>query len=121
MNGIRRRRREHDIARPDGGQRQVRDPFLRTDRDDRLGLGIQVHIIVALVPTGNRMTQFRDAARSRIAMILGFLGCLDQFVDDMGRGGLIWIAHPEVDNILPVDAPQVSGFVLGQIRTEEVV
>ena len=33
-------------------------------------------------------------------MILGFLGRLDQFVDDMRRGGLIRIAHPEIDDIL---------------------
>ena len=33
-------------------------------------------------------------------MVLGFLGGFDQFLDDMRRGGLIRIAHPEVDDIL---------------------
>ena len=63
VDGIGRRRRKHDITRPDRGQCQVREPFFRADRDNRLGLGIQIHIIIALVPAGNRMAQFGDAAR----------------------------------------------------------
>ena len=48
-------------------------------------------------------------------MVLGFSGCLDQLVDDMGRGGLIRIAHPEVDNILtPLTCLELQGLYLGK-------
>ncbi|CAE6717028.1 hypothetical protein NSPZN2_11501 [Nitrospira defluvii] len=48
-------------------------------------------------------------------MIFGFSGRLNQFVDDMGRGGLIRIAHPEVDNILtPLTRLKFQGLYLGK-------
>ncbi len=34
-------------------------------------------------------------------MVPGVRGRLDEFFDDMGRGGEIGIAHPEVNDILP--------------------
>src|SRR5207344_2210102 len=36
MNGIGRRRRQHDITGPDQSERQMRQPFFGTDRDDGL-------------------------------------------------------------------------------------
>ena len=48
-------------------------------------------------------------------MIFGFLGGLDQFVDDVGRRGLIRIAHPEIDDILPpLTGFELQGLYLGK-------
>jgi hypothetical protein len=78
----------------------MRDPFLGSDRHNGLCLRIEVYIIVALVPTRDGMTKARDPSRSRVAMILAVPGHLDEFIDNVGRGRLIGIPHPKIDDVL---------------------
>ena len=62
VNGIGRRGREHDIAGANHRQGQMRKPFLGADRHNRFGLGIEVHIVVAPIPCGDRVAQLGNAS-----------------------------------------------------------
>src|SRR5687767_7777915 len=79
----------------------MRDPFLRPDRDNGLSLRIEVYIVVALVPSGDRMAKARDTARGGVAMVLAVPSDFDQFIDDVRRGRLIGIPHSEINDVFP--------------------
>ena len=79
---------------------EVRNAFLRADRNDRLGLGIEVHVISRLVPVADGSPEPRNTAGQRVAMRRRALCRLDQLVDNVLRRGAIGVAHPEVDDVL---------------------
>ena len=97
---------QDDVAGVQGGERQMRDPFLRADRDDRLPVGIQLDREAPLVPVADRLAQPQDALGHRVAMGIAALCRLDQLVHDVAWRGLVRIAHAEVDDVL---APLASG------------
>ena len=91
---------QHGVAGPHGGQRQMRQAFLGADGDDGFGFRVQAHVVAALVPVGDRLAQTRNALGLRIAVRVAALGGLGELVDDVLRGGLIRIAHAEIDDVL---------------------
>ncbi len=60
MNRIGRRRSHDHVAGTDDGQSEVREAFLRSDRDDRFGLRVEIDIIVSLVPPANGVPKLGD-------------------------------------------------------------
>ena len=64
---------------------EMRQPLLRSDGVDDLGLGVEFHSVAAQVTIGDRLPKVRDAARRRVAMVLLTLRCLDELVDDERR------------------------------------
>ncbi len=64
---------------------EMRQPFLRPDGVDDLGLGIEFHSVAAQVAIGDRLPEVRDAARRRVPVVLLVLRRLDEFVDDERR------------------------------------
>src|SRR5216683_1508162 len=76
------------------------DTLFRSDRDNRLGIGIEIDPVATLVPVADREPQLEDTARNRIAMVRALGRGVDQFGDNMRRRRLVGITHPEVDNVL---------------------
>ena len=100
MNRIGRSRREHHVALVEDREREMRDTFLGTDRNDRFRVGIKLDSVAAAIPIRDREAQLVDAARNRVAMV-GRLGRgLDQLGHDMRGRGRVGIAHAEVDDVL---------------------
>ena len=115
VNGIGRRGRQHHIAGTHHGQREMRNSFLRPDGDNRLSLRVQVHIVAALVAAGNRMTEFGDPPRCRVAMVLAISDSFDELIDDMAWGRLIRIPHAKINDIFAsVSGLQLEGLDLGK-------
>ncbi|MDC4225747.1 MAG: hypothetical protein MPW15_16225 [Candidatus Manganitrophus sp.] len=76
------------------------EAFLRADGDDGLAVGIQVHVVAALVPGADGPAQARDALRDRIAVRVAAARGLDELVDDVLRRRLVRVAHAEIDHVL---------------------
>ncbi len=74
---------QHRVAALERGEHQVREAFLRADRDDRLAVGVDLDLVAALVPVGDRATQTRDALGHRVAVGVGPLRGFDELVDDV--------------------------------------
>ena len=104
VDRIARVRHQHRVAAAERGEREVRDPFLRADRDDRLGLRIELDAPAPLVPVADRAAQARDALRHRVAVRVGPLHGLDELVDDVLRRRAVGVAHAEVDDVLAAAA-----------------
>ncbi len=79
----------------------MRNAFFRSNGDDGLSFGIQIHIVAPLVPLADRQPQLKDSFRGRVPVVLRLLGCLNQFVDDVWRRWEVRVTHAEIDNILP--------------------
>src|SRR4029079_15998198 len=91
---------EHRAAAAERGERQMRDPLLRPDGDDRFRVRIELDAPPALVPVADRAAQPRNALRYRVAVRVRALDGFDQLVDDVRRGGPVRVAHAEVDDVL---------------------
>jgi hypothetical protein len=100
MDRIGRIGHQHRVARPHGGERQMRQPLLRADGDDRLAVRVQLNVETGLGTSADRLAQTRNAARHRVAMGVLTLRHLDQLVHDVLRGRLVGVAHAEVDDVL---------------------
>ncbi len=100
VNRIARVWHQHGVTAIERGEHQVRQSFLRADRDDRLGVRIELDTVSLLVPGRDRAPQPRNAFRYRIAVRVLALHRLDQLVDDMTRRRAIRIAHAHVDDVL---------------------
>ena len=99
VNRVGGARRQHDIPRSNGRQRQVGNPLFRSDGDDRFPLGIEIDRVVPPIPVGDGKPQLGDSLRGGVAMISGVLQRLDRLVDDVGRRRLVGVSHPEVDDV----------------------
>ena len=82
----------------------MRDPFLRTERHDRFGLGIEVHIVAPLIPVADRLAQAGYPFRLGVPVRVPALHRLDEFVDDVAGRRLIRVTHAEVDDVLATTA-----------------
>src|SRR3990167_2369633 len=78
---------------------QMTQSLFCPDRDDRLRVGIDLHLKTFTVPIRDRKSQFVDTFGSRIAVIMAFLRCLDQLGDNVRRCRLIRVAHAEIDDV----------------------
>ncbi len=90
---------EHHVARRGDRLRHVGEAFLRAERRDDLGVGIELHAETALVIAGLGAAQARDALGGRIAVGARLADRLDQLVDDMLGRRQVGIAHAEVDDV----------------------
>ena len=95
---------QHRVAAVERREHQVRDALLRADRDDRLGVRIELDAVAALVPLADRAAQPRNALRHRVAVRVAALRRLDQLVDDVRGRRPVGIAHAEVDDVLAAPA-----------------
>ena len=111
MNGVRRIRRDHHIARSDHGEEQMGEGVLGADGDDGFLIGIEVDAVVGLVAPGDFLAQPRDAAGSRITVVARVAGGFHHFADDHARRGAIGIAHAQIDHVLLRGARRRPHFV----------
>src|SRR6266576_6466535 len=72
VNRISRARAKNDIARINSRPGKMGYAFLGANRNDRLGIGIEVDLVALLVPVADRHAQLINAAGYRIAMVLWF-------------------------------------------------
>ncbi len=85
MDRIRRFGNQRHVSGLNERPHEMRQPFLRPDGVDDLGLGIEFHSVAAQVAIGDRLPEVRDAARRRVPVVLLVLRRLDEFVDDERR------------------------------------
>ncbi len=88
------------VSRTRRREREMGQALLRPDREDRLGLGVEVDVEPVLVPSADRPPQPRYALRHRVAVGILALRDLHQLVDDVLRGRLVGVAHAEIDDVL---------------------
>ena len=105
---------EHSVAAARCGEHQMRDAFLRPDRDDRFVVGIELDTPAARVPVTDRPPQSRNAFRNRIAVRIPALHRFDELGDDVRRRRTVGISHAEVDDVLA--APACGHLELGGNR-----
>ena len=100
VNGVSRIGHQDGVARAHGGEGQVGQPLLGADGDDGLLVRVQIDLKALAIPVADGAAQAGDAAGDRVTMGVATLGGLQQLVDDMPGGGLIGVAHAEVDDVL---------------------
>ena len=99
VDRVGRVRHQHHVARCRDHHRQVRQPLLRAQRRNHLGLRVQLHPEPPVVIPRLRPPQSRNALRRRIAMRARLPDRLDQLLDDMAGRIHIRIAHAEIDDV----------------------
>ena len=100
MNRIARARHERDVARPEQHPEQMHEPLLRAEGHRRLRLRIELDAVPVTVEVADRLTQLRQAATRRVAVVARKERGLAQLLDgDLGRRH-VGIAEAEVDHIL---------------------
>ena len=90
---------QHHVARRGDRLRHVGEALLRAQRDDDLGLGIELHPEAAVVIGGLGAAQAGDAPGRGIAVGARLADRLDQLVDDVPGRGKVGVAHAEVDDV----------------------
>ena len=73
--------------------------LLATDGGDALGLPVQIHAKTLFIKTADGPQQGRNTPGGGIAMCFVVLDDLNQLVDDVLGGGLVGVAHTQVDDI----------------------
>ncbi len=82
------------------GQGQVGESLLGADGGDYLALLIQLDVETAFVEGAQSLTQTTDTPGKGVSVVAAVVYYPAEFIDYMGRGGLIGVAHAEVDDIL---------------------
>ena len=100
MDRVRRVGHQDGVAGAGNSLGQIGQPFLGAQRGHHLGLRVELHAKAAIIITGQRLTQPRNALGHGIAMGARVGHRLDHLGDDMRRRRAIWIAHAKVHNIL---------------------
>ena len=100
MNRIRRVWHQYGVTPLHGGQRKMRQPFLRPDGNDRLAVRIEFDVETASIPRCNCLPQARYAARDGIPVRIVAAGDFAQLVDNVTWRRSVRITHTEVDDIL---------------------
>jgi hypothetical protein len=104
VDRIRRIGHEHRVAALQAREHQVREAFLRADRDDGLAVHVELDAITPLIPGADRAAQPRNAFRYGIAVRVLAARSLHQLVDDVRRRGTVGVAHRQVDHVLAAPA-----------------
>src|SRR3990167_1566158 len=86
MDGIGGARAKDHIARIHDGPHQVPQSFFYPDRNDRLGLRIDIDLETSLVPARDGDPELVDSSRDRVAMVMRFLHRFDELCHNMRRG-----------------------------------
>ena len=90
---------QHRIAPFDRGQCQMCQPFLGSDRDDGLGLGVEIDVVTTLVPVTNRTSQSGYTSGRRVSVGVLTTRDLNELFDDVSWRWAIWISHAKVDDV----------------------
>ena len=101
VDGIGGVRHHRDVPGPHDRHHEVGNPFLGADRGDRLGIRVEVDVVLPLVPRADGLPQLRDPPREGIPVVAGVSCRLDELVHDVLGSGQVGIPHPEVDDVLP--------------------
>ena len=95
---------QHRVAAVECRKHQVREAFLRADRDDRFVVGVDVDGVAVAVPMRDRAAQARNALRRRVAVGVGPLRRFGELGDDVRRRRAVGVAHAHVDDVFPAPA-----------------
>lgn len=100
MDGVARRRDECDVSRLHEHPQQVREALLGADRDDDLALGIELDAEPPRVALGDRGAEVRDSTAGRVAVVARHRGRFLELRDSDARRGNVWVAEPQIDDVL---------------------
>ena len=100
MDRVARCGHERRVARLDQQPQQVREPFLRADRRDRLALGVERHPEPPRVQIADRLAQLGDPAARGVPVVARLRGSLRELRDGQLRRGDVRVAEPQVDHVL---------------------
>ena len=78
----------------------MKDTLLRANQRQQFRLRVQVDIIPTLVETSHCLTQLRGTHRRLIAMGIGLVSHLTEFLDGLLGGRHVRTAYGKTDNIL---------------------
>ena len=78
----------------------MRERVLRADGDDRLGLRIELYVVIRAVMLDNFQPELGNPARHGIAVIARVPSGFHQLFDDQLRSRAVRIAHPQIHDIL---------------------
>ncbi len=90
---------DDDVARRRDRLGDIGEAFLRAERGDDLGLGIELHAEAARIIGGLGAAQPRYSLGRRIAVGARLADGLLELLDDMRRRRQIGIAHAEIDDV----------------------
>ena len=94
-------RGKHHVSGTNCNKDKMRDSFLNTYGDDGFIIRIYIHVKSTFIPVCDGHSQLCYTHRRRISMILMFLGCFCEFINNMLRCSNVRISHSKVNNILP--------------------
>ncbi len=117
VNRIGRIGNDDDIARRGDGLGDIGETFLRTQRGDDLGVGIELHAEPARIIGRLGAPQSRYSLRRRITVGARLADHFLELFDHMGGRRQIGIAHAEIDDI----GAAVPGGSLGAVDLLEHV
>ena len=69
VDRVARARHERDVAGAEQHPEQVHEPFLRAERERRLGLGIELDAVAVAVEVADRLPELRQPAARRVAVV----------------------------------------------------
>ena len=107
MNGERGVRYHRQIAFVDEREREMPKALFRSDDGDGFFLRVDTDTEPAFIMPTDFASEIEDAARGRVAVVPEFLRGFGEFINNRLRRGLVWIAHPQVNNV----DTQLSAFV----------
>jgi len=100
VDRVRRIGNQGDVTGFHDGQGQVRQPLLRADGGDGLGVGVQQDTVTPAVPVADRVPKLGDAPRCGVPVVARVARRLAQLLHDVGGRGQVRVAHAEVDDVL---------------------
>jgi hypothetical protein len=77
----------------------VGQTFFGPDGGVGLSFGADIHVEPAFIPVRNSVSQLGNAFGGGVAVVSALLGCLHELCHDMGRGSLIGITHPQINDV----------------------
>ena len=117
VHGIARVGAEHDVARVDEREREVRDRLLRSDHADDLFLRVERQVEARLHERGGGLAEVFHADVRRVAVGRRIARRFGQRGDDVRRRRQIRIADAEVDEVLTL----LAFLVLERVDAREQV
>ncbi len=107
VDRVARARDDRAVAAFEQDPHQVGEAFLGADRAHDVLVGIELDAVALGVALADGLTQVRQPAAGRVAVVDGFGGGLGELVDGDRRRGNVGVAEAEVDHVVAV-APQLA-------------
>ena len=120
VDRIARARHERDVTRAEQHPQEVHEALLRSERQRRLSLRIQLDAVALAIQIADRFAELRQAAARGVAMVARQERCLAQLLDGDLRRRHVRVPEAEVDHVLAGTAElELEALDLGEgVRRE---